>query len=87
MGSKDSERETVKVGDWGFPEMYVIDKKEKKLCQLNTKTIYKMVVKKEIKTPASEVVWPKVFPEINVKMIWRNLNVKYTLDCETWILN
>lgn len=53
------------------------------LHELNVKIIYKMMVKKEIKTPVSEEVWPRVFPVINVKMIWKNLNVKYNgLDCE-----
>lgn len=78
------ERETVKVGDWGIPEMYIVENEKKKyLSEINVKMIYKMLVKKEIKLPASEAVWPKLFPDLNVKTIWENLSVKYNgLDCE-----
>lgn len=78
------ERETVKVGDWGMPEMYIVENGRKKfLWEINVKTIYKMMVRKEIKVPASEAVWPRLFPDLKVKTIWRNLNVKYNgLDCE-----
>lgn len=78
------ERETIKAGNWGFPEMYIEENKKKKLLsKVNVKMIYNVFVKKEIKLPASEVVWPKLFPDLNVKTIWENLNVKYNgLDCE-----
>lgn len=41
------------------------------------------MLEKEIKLPASESVWPKVSPNMNVKKIWKNLNVKFnSIDCE-----
>lgn len=47
------------------------------------KMIYKIMLKKEIKLLASEAVWPKLFSDLNVKTIWKNLSVKYNgLDCE-----
>ncbi len=64
--------------------MYIVKNDEKKhLAGVTMKEIYKMLVEKEIKLPASESVWPKVFPDFNVKAIWKNLRVKYNgLDCE-----
>ncbi len=78
------ERETAKVGDWGMPEMYIVENERKKfLWEINVKTIYKIMVQREIKVPASEAVWQRVFPGLKEKTIWRNLNVKYNgLDCE-----
>ncbi len=36
------ERETAKVGDWGIPEMYIVENERKKfLLGDNVKTIYK----------------------------------------------
>lgn len=78
------ERETTKVGDWGMPEMYIVENERKKfLLEINVKTVYKIMVKKEIKAPASEAVWTRQFPDWKVKTVWRNLNVKFNgLDCE-----
>jgi len=78
------EREVTKMGDWGFPDMYFMKNEKKKyLSDLKVKEIYRILVEKEIKLPASESVWPKLFPEFNVKDIWTNLSVKYNgMDCE-----
>ncbi len=67
-----------------MPEMFIVKNGEKKyLTDVTTKMIYKIFVKREIKLPASEAVWPKLFPGFNVKTIWMNLSVKYNgLDCE-----
>ncbi|XDV53672.1 hypothetical protein PO909_022110 [Leuciscus waleckii] len=78
------EKEVMKVGNWGIPDMYIVKNDERKhLAVVTMKEIYRMLVEKEIKLPASESVWPKVFPDLNVKAIWKNLSVKYNgLDCE-----
>ncbi len=70
------EKEGKKVGNWGIPDMFIVKNDEKKhLAGVTMKEIYKMLVEKEIKLPASESVWPKVFPDFNVKAIWKNLSV------------
>ncbi len=78
------ENETARPGNWGMPEMFIIKNGEKKyLTEITTKMVYQIFVKREIKLPASEAVWPKLFPGFNVKTIWENLGVKYNgLDCE-----
>ncbi len=78
------ENETARPGNWGMPEMFIIKNGEKKyLKEITTKMVYQIFVKREIKLPASEAVWPKLFPGFNVKTIWENLGVKYNgLDCE-----
>lgn len=83
------ERETVKVGNWGIPEMYIVKNEEEKfLSKITVKTIYKIMVKKEIKIPTSEAIWPKLFQDMNVKTIWENLNVRYNgLECENLDFN
>lgn len=78
------ERETGRLGSWGMPEMFIVRNGEKKyLKDITTQMIYKTFVKREIKLPASEAVWAKLFPGFNVKTIWKGLSVKYNgLDCE-----
>lgn len=78
------ENETVRVGEDGLPPLYVDIFKEKKyLSETNVKTMYNVLVGKEIKRPASESTWEKIFPEIDVKSIWTNLNIKYNnIECE-----
>lgn len=78
------QEETVKPGYWGMPEMYiVINGKEKSLSDVTTKMVYKILLKKELKGPASEAVWSKLFPGFDVKTIWKNLSVKYNaIECE-----
>lgn len=65
--------------------MFIVGKNGEKKCltDITTKTIYNFFVEKDIKVPASEAVWQKLFPGFNVKSIWKNLSVKYNgLECK-----
>jgi len=46
-----------------------LENKERKniLREVNVKTIFKIMVKREIKMLASEAVWPRVFPWLERK--------------------
>lgn len=81
---KTIESETVKPGNWGLPELFFEGGDGRKsLKDVSTNMLYNFFLKKEIKPPASENVWPKVLPGLNVKTIWGNLCVKYnSLECE-----
>ena len=53
------------------------------LERLKVKNFYQLVLRTEVKVPASEKVWTNVFPGMDVKKIWVNLNVKYNcIECE-----
>lgn len=78
------ENETVKPGEWGLPDLYFDGGDGKRLLEgVSTNMMYKFILKKEIKLPASENVWPKVLPGLKVKEICENLCVKYNgIECE-----
>lgn len=53
------------------------------LSGLKVKTVYSKCILKEIKVPASEKVWSEVFVDLDVKSIWKNVNVKWnSIECE-----
>lgn len=78
------ESETIKPGIWGLPELFFDEGVGlRSLDGVTTNMMYNFMLKKEIKSPASESVWPKVIPGLNVKKIWENLCVKYNgIECE-----
>lgn len=68
----------------GLPVLYYESNGEKHvLSGLKVKKIYEKCILREIKAPASEKVWSRVFVNIDVKSIWKNVNVKYnSIECE-----
>uniref|UniRef100_A0A4W5LRK9 Reverse transcriptase domain-containing protein n=3 Tax=Hucho hucho TaxID=62062 RepID=A0A4W5LRK9_9TELE len=68
----------------GLPVLYYENNGEKHvLSGLKVSMVYRKCILKEIKVPASEKVWLKVFVNIDVKSIWKNVNVKYnSIECE-----
>ena len=67
-----------------FPALFFGKReKRKELGTIIVKTVYRTLLEKEIKAPASENVWPKLITGMDVKVIWQNLNVKYnSIECE-----
>ena len=60
-----------------FPELYTENNGRKiVLCNLNVKDYYKMLIREELKEPASEKVLEKVFPGMKGNEIWKNWIVK-----------
>lgn len=77
--SKSTGKKEVTFPELGFGE----GEQKRSLSLVVTKTIYRTMLEKGIKAPASENVWPNLIPGIDVKAIWKNLNVKYnTIECE-----
>jgi hypothetical protein len=68
----------------GLPVLYYESNGEKHdLSGLKVKMVYRKCILKEIKVPASEKVWSRVFPNMDVKSIWKNVNVKCNfIECE-----
>jgi exonuclease III len=68
----------------GLPVLYYESNGKKyDLSGLKVKKVYEKCILREIKTPASEKVWSRVFVNIDVKSIWKNVNVKYnSIECE-----
>lgn len=53
------------------------------LERLKVQDFYQIMMRTEVKVPTSEKVWTNVFPQMDVKKIWVNLNVKYNdIECE-----
>ena len=67
-----------------MPVMYVREGEEE--CTMNSmsvKKVYGWLIEDVFKEPAAVKVWNRVFPELGVKKIWTNLNIKYnTIECE-----
>ena len=68
----------------GLPVLYYESNGEKHdLSGLKLKMVYGKCILKEIKVTASEKVWSRVFANMDVKSIWKNVNVKYnSIECE-----
>ncbi len=50
---------------------------------MSVKKVYGLLIKYQIKEPAAEKVWCKVFEDLDVKKIWSNMNVRYnSIKCE-----
>ncbi len=50
---------------------------------MSVKKVYGLLIKYQIKEPAVEKVWCKVFEDLDVKKIWSNMNVRYnSIECE-----
>lgn len=67
-----------------FPELYTENNGKKiVLCNLKAKDYYKVLIKEELKEPASEKVWEKVFPGMKGNEIWKNWIVKKnSIECQ-----
>jgi len=78
------ERQEVKTKEYKFPEMYIEQNNCKvELAKMLLKGFYRIMLKKEVKRPTSEIYWRKVYPEIKSEMLWKNLHIRYnSIECE-----
>lgn len=78
------ERSCVEKNEQDMPEIYVLEDGEKcSIRSVSVRKMYGLLIKDEIKEPAAEKVWGKVFEDLDVKRIWSNTNVKYnSIECE-----
>lgn len=78
--NSEVEREDLFV----FPNLFIGSSKKKvHLSSIPVKRLYRIMVGKVCRRPAAEKFWKVVFPELDEKKIWGNLNVKYnSKECE-----
>ena len=78
------ERECVRTGDGPLPKLvFVKNDANKEFKELKVKNIYLELIAKLLKRPASEQMWERVLPGMNVQLIWENLQIKYNaIECE-----
>lgn len=74
----------VKKKQQDLPVMYLIKGDERyDIKSISVRKVYGLLIMDQIKEPASEKVWSKVFADLDVKKIWSNMDVKYnTIECE-----
>lgn len=78
------DKQEVKTKEYKFPEMYIEQNGCKvELAKIPLKVFYRIMLKKEVKRPTAEIYWRKVYPEIKLEMLWKNLHVRYnSIECE-----
>ncbi|XP_059402554.1 uncharacterized protein LOC132133669 [Carassius carassius] len=78
------EKSCVKKKQQDLPEMYIMKDGEKyNIKSISVKKVYDLFIMDQIKVPASEKVWSRVFEDLDVKKIWSNMDIKYnTIECE-----
>ncbi len=71
------ERTCVEKKEQVMPEIYITEDEERYNKKVSVKKVYGLLIKYQIKEPAAEKVWCKVFEDLDVKKIWSNMNVRY----------
>lgn len=78
------ERSCVKKKQQDLPEMYIMKDGEKyNIKSISVKKVYDLLIMDQIKEPASEKIWSRVFEDLDIKKIWSNMDIKYsTIECK-----
>ena len=72
------EGEFVRTGDGPLPKLvFVKNDVSKEFKELTVKNIYLELIAKLLERPASEQMWERVLPGMNVRLIWENLQITY----------